>query len=123
MRWQLSGEGNKEQQFSPFLARARFHTVSTHCRNSNQGTANVEPNVPERKHGRSAQRQSGVGFRGGIERPSWGNGEATAVLFAREGARVFAVDINLDATVETKRIIEADGGICEAIAGDVRLLR
>ena len=27
--------------------------------------------------------------------PGWGNGKATAVLFAREGASVFAVDINL----------------------------
>ena len=24
----------------------------------------------------------------------WGNGKATAVLFAREGARVFCVDVN-----------------------------
>lgn len=27
--------------------------------------------------------------------PGWGNGKATAVLFAREGAKVFATDINL----------------------------
>ncbi len=27
--------------------------------------------------------------------PGWGNGKATAVLFAREGAKVLAVDINL----------------------------
>lgn len=26
--------------------------------------------------------------------PGWGNGRASAVLFAREGARVFAVDKN-----------------------------
>jgi NAD(P)-dependent dehydrogenase (short-subunit alcohol dehydrogenase family) len=41
------------------------------------------------------------------------------VLFAREGARVLAVDINFAAAVETKRIIEAEGSICEAVAGDV----
>ena len=41
------------------------------------------------------------------------------MLFAREGARVLAVDINFNAAVETKRIIEAEGGICEAVAGDV----
>ena len=58
---------------------------------------------------------SGAGSSG----PGWGNGKATAVLFAREGARVLAVDINFDAAVETKRIIEAEGGICEAVAGDV----
>jgi NAD(P)-dependent dehydrogenase (short-subunit alcohol dehydrogenase family) len=50
--------------------------------------------------------------------PGWGNGKATAVLFAREGAKVLAADINLDAALETKRVIEAEGGICEAVAGD-----
>jgi NAD(P)-dependent dehydrogenase (short-subunit alcohol dehydrogenase family) len=29
--------------------------------------------------------------------PGWGNGKATAVAFAREGARVFCADINPDA--------------------------
>jgi len=58
---------------------------------------------------------SGAGSSG----PGWGNGKATAVLFAREGARILAADINLDAAVETKRIIEREGGICEAAAGDV----
>jgi NAD(P)-dependent dehydrogenase (short-subunit alcohol dehydrogenase family) len=58
---------------------------------------------------------SGAGSSG----PGWGNGKATAVLFAREGAKVLAVDINLDAAIETKRIIEAEGGICEAVAGNV----
>ena len=58
---------------------------------------------------------SGAGSSG----PGWGNGKATAVLFAREGARVLAVDINFAAAVETKRIIEAEGGVCEAVAGDV----
>jgi NAD(P)-dependent dehydrogenase (short-subunit alcohol dehydrogenase family) len=36
---------------------------------------------------------SGAGSSG----PGWGNGKATAVLFAREGAKVLATDINLDA--------------------------
>ena len=44
--------------------------------------------------------------------PGWGNGKATAVLFARNGAKVYAVDINLDAAKETKRIIESEGGNC-----------
>jgi NAD(P)-dependent dehydrogenase (short-subunit alcohol dehydrogenase family) len=51
--------------------------------------------------------------------PGWGNGKAAAVLFAREGAKVLAADIKLDAAFETKRIIEAEGGICEAVGGDV----
>jgi NAD(P)-dependent dehydrogenase (short-subunit alcohol dehydrogenase family) len=58
---------------------------------------------------------SGAGSSG----PGWGNGKATAVLFAREGATVLAADITPDAALETKRIIEAEGGICEAFAGDV----
>jgi len=48
-----------------------------------------------------------------------GNGKATAVLFAREGARVFAVDVNGKAAAETKSIIDREGGICEIYTADV----
>jgi NAD(P)-dependent dehydrogenase (short-subunit alcohol dehydrogenase family) len=41
------------------------------------------------------------------------------VLFAREGAKVLAVDINRDAAFETKRIINGEGGMCEALSADV----
>ena len=51
--------------------------------------------------------------------PGWGNGKATAVLFAREGAKVFAVDINLAAAEETETIIEGEGGVCTAYRADV----
>jgi NAD(P)-dependent dehydrogenase (short-subunit alcohol dehydrogenase family) len=51
--------------------------------------------------------------------PGWGNGKATAVLFAHEGAKVFAVDINLDAAQETKSIIEQEGGSCAVQKVDV----
>ena len=51
--------------------------------------------------------------------PGWGNGKAAAVLFAREGAAVFAVDINLSAAEETKKIIEDDGGRCSSWQADV----
>jgi NAD(P)-dependent dehydrogenase (short-subunit alcohol dehydrogenase family) len=51
--------------------------------------------------------------------PGWGNGKATSVLFAREGARVFAVDINLTAAEETREIISAEGGECFAFEADV----
>ena len=51
--------------------------------------------------------------------PGWGNGKATAVLFAREGAKVFAVDINPSAAEETKAIINAEGGRCAISATDV----
>jgi NAD(P)-dependent dehydrogenase (short-subunit alcohol dehydrogenase family) len=57
--------------------------------------------------------------RAGSSGPGWGNGKATAVLFAREGAKVLAADLKLDAAVETKLIIESEGGICVAVAGNV----
>ena len=42
--------------------------------------------------------------------PGWGNGRAIAVRFAQEGAKVFAVDISLDAMTETQQMIEKFGG-------------
>ena len=48
----------------------------------------------------------------------WGNGKACAVLFAREGARVFAADKNKSAANETKRLIQDEGGSCEAFEAD-----
>lgn len=51
--------------------------------------------------------------------PGWGNGKATAVHFAREGARVFSVDINLEAAEETKGIIDGEGGECTVHRADV----
>lgn len=51
--------------------------------------------------------------------PGWGNGKAAAVLYAREGARVLAVDINPAAAEETRALIAAEGGICETFSGDV----
>lgn len=55
----------------------------------------------------------------GSQGPGWGNGKATAVVFAREGAKVFAVDLNPDAVEETRRIIEDEGGECSAFVADV----
>ena len=42
--------------------------------------------------------------------PGWGNGRATAVRFAEEGARIFAVDRNLDSVAETVERVKAVGG-------------
>lgn len=47
-----------------------------------------------------------------------GNGRATAVLFAREGARVVAVDRRLDSAEETVAMIRAEGGEAEALGAD-----
>jgi NAD(P)-dependent dehydrogenase (short-subunit alcohol dehydrogenase family) len=43
--------------------------------------------------------------------PGWGNGRASAVLFAREGAKVFAVDKNAEAMAETVARVGNDGEI------------
>ena len=48
-----------------------------------------------------------------------GNGRATAILFAREGARVVLVDCNHESALETQALIKAEGGECFAIQGDV----
>jgi NAD(P)-dependent dehydrogenase (short-subunit alcohol dehydrogenase family) len=49
----------------------------------------------------------------------WGNGKAAAVLYAREGAKVLAVDHRLEAAEETQALIHGEGGRCIAIKADV----
>lgn len=51
--------------------------------------------------------------------PGWGNGKATASAFAREGANVACVDINVTAAEETAEIIRKDGGNAIALRADV----
>ena len=48
-----------------------------------------------------------------------GNGRATAITFAREGASVLCADRNLDSARETAGLIEAKGGKAIAFAADV----
>jgi NAD(P)-dependent dehydrogenase (short-subunit alcohol dehydrogenase family) len=50
--------------------------------------------------------------------PGWGNGKATAVTFAREGAQVVCVDRNAAAAQETVSIITAEGGKAIAFTAD-----
>ena len=50
--------------------------------------------------------------------PGWGNGKATAVTFAREGARVLCVDRNAAAAEETAGIIASEGGRAGAYTAD-----
>lgn len=51
--------------------------------------------------------------------PGWGNGKATATVFAREGARVICADINRDAAEEAAAIIQDEGGQAFAVEADV----
>jgi NAD(P)-dependent dehydrogenase (short-subunit alcohol dehydrogenase family) len=55
----------------------------------------------------------------GSSAPGWGIGKATAVLYAREGASVFACDVNTAAAAETVELIRAEGGVAEAFTADV----
>lgn len=48
-----------------------------------------------------------------------GNGRATAILFAREGASVMLVDRRLESAEETRRMIDAEGGRSFAFGADV----
>ena len=51
--------------------------------------------------------------------PGWGNGRAVAVRFAEEGARVFAVDRDLDRLAETVALVREGGGTIATHQGDV----
>lgn len=61
-------------------------------------------------------------FGAGSAGPGWGNGKATAVAFAREGAKVMCVDLVPAAAEETASIIVSEGNVAEAIAADVTKL-
>ncbi|WP_439572162.1 SDR family NAD(P)-dependent oxidoreductase [Phreatobacter sp.] len=57
----------------------------------------------------------GAGFIG----EGWGNGKATAVHFAREGAAVICVDRDLASAERTAAIISEEGGKAEALRADI----
>ena len=48
-----------------------------------------------------------------------GNGRATAILFAREGAGVVLVDYNYESALETQALIEAEGGTSFSVKADI----
>lgn len=58
-------------------------------------------------------------FGAGSAGEGWGNGKATAVLYAREGARVVAVDRNAEAAAVTADLIRGEGGEVLALTADV----
>lgn len=68
--------------------------------------------------GRVLERKVALVIGAGSSGPGWSNGKATAVQFAREGAKVAAVDISLAAAEETAGIIAAEGGDALALRAD-----
>jgi NAD(P)-dependent dehydrogenase (short-subunit alcohol dehydrogenase family) len=58
-------------------------------------------------------------FGAGSSGPGWGNGKAAATLYAREGARVIAVDRDEKAARETASIIASEGHEALALCADV----
>ena len=61
-------------------------------------------------------------FGAGSVGEGWGNGKATAVAYARAGAKVVAVDREDAAAAATARIIAAEGGEALPVAADVTRL-
>ena len=55
----------------------------------------------------------------GSSGPGIGNGKATAVLFAREGAKVLLVDREEERVQETQAMIKEEGGEASIFLGDV----
>ncbi len=55
----------------------------------------------------------------GTKGEGWGNGKAIAVLLARQGAKVFGCDLDLEAAEKTKRLIEQEGGEAEVMTANV----
>ena len=51
--------------------------------------------------------------------PGVGTGKATAIVLAREGARVLLADIHPERAEETRAVIEEEGGTASVFAGDI----
>jgi NAD(P)-dependent dehydrogenase (short-subunit alcohol dehydrogenase family) len=69
--------------------------------------------------GRLASKTAIVVGGGQSEGVTVGNGRATAVRFAAEGAHVLVVDRDLDAAAATREAIASDGGRAEVLALDI----
>jgi NAD(P)-dependent dehydrogenase (short-subunit alcohol dehydrogenase family) len=78
----------------------------------------VSRDEPDARSGRLAGRVAVISGAGSVG-PGWGNGRATAVIFAREGATVFLTDRDADSLEETARQIRAEGGTAHTRLLDV----
>lgn len=55
----------------------------------------------------------------GTKGEGWGNGKAIAVLLARQGAKVYGCDLNLEVAQATRALIEHEGGTAQVQGADV----
>lgn len=69
--------------------------------------------------GRLASKAAVVVGAGQTSGATTGNGRATAIVFAREGARVLLVDRDEASVLETQRLIAEEGGDAEVFVADI----
>ncbi|WP_406470814.1 SDR family NAD(P)-dependent oxidoreductase [Streptomyces sp. NBC_01615] len=74
--------------------------------------------IPHQRPGRLAGRIAVIGGAGSVG-PGWGNGRATAVIFAREGATVFLTDRDKESLEVTARHVREEGGTAHTAVLDV----
>jgi len=74
--------------------------------------------IPDSKAGSRLEGKVALVLGAGASGTGWGNGNAVAAMFAREGAAVAAVDINREAAEEVREAIARLGGHCEVCVAD-----
>lgn len=62
---------------------------------------------------------TGIGQNG--DPKMWGNGTATALVLARNGAKVFGCDVRLPAAEYAQQRLRAEGRICDVMKADVTI--
>src|SRR5690348_1257620 len=60
-----------------------------------------------------------IGLAGHTRGEGIGNGRAATLRFAREGAKVLAVDRGLASAQQTAAMVQGENGVCEAFEADV----
>ena len=106
---------------SPLLQIVQLHNVSTDL-DSVKLFGIYGKITPHRKVGNMAKRFLGktiIVTGAGSKGPGIGNGKAAAIMYAREGGKIFAVDIDSNAAAETKSIIDEEGGCCSIYQADI----